>query len=280
VTGWLDGDVALITGGGSGIGKAVALRFLAEGASGVAVFGRDAGRLQSVVDDAGADASRVLPVVGDVRSSADLARAVADTVERFGALDVLVPNAGIWDFNRSVTQTTPDELAAIYDELFEINVKGYLLTVSAAWRALVESRGNIVFTLSNAAFYPAGGGPVYTAAKHAARGLMLQLAYELAPKVRVNGVAIGGLRTDLRGPAAAGLRERSIEQSFAKRDGERGPNLWLPLHDASVDPADSTGPYVLLGSRRNSSVITGAIINADGGIGARGFATAAGGDAL
>ena len=137
-------------------------------------------------------------------------------------------------------------------------------------------------TLSNASFYAAGGGPVYTAAKHAARGLVTQLAYELAPKVRVNGVAVGGLRTDLRGPESVDMKDRSVEAGFAKRErrgGETG-NMWLPLHDASVDPADSTGPYVLLASRANAGVITGAIINADGGVGVRGFATAAGGDEL
>ncbi|ALJ21790.1 SDR family NAD(P)-dependent oxidoreductase [Microbacterium sp. No. 7] len=279
MTGWLEGDVALVTGGGSGIGRAVALRFLREGAAGVAVFGRDLDRLRTVAEAAGHDASRLLPVPGDVRSVDDLQEAVATTVARFGRLDVLVPNAGIWDFNRSISGTTPQEISAIYDELFDINVKGYLLTVSVAWPELVKTRGSIVMTLSNAAFYPAGGGPVYTAAKHAARGLVTQLAYELAPKVRVNGVAIGGLRTDLRGPASAGLAGRSIEQSFARREGT-GPNMWLPLHDASTDPDDSTGPYVLLASRREAGVITGAVLNADGGIGVRGFATAAGGDDL
>lgn len=277
--GWLDGDVALITGAGSGIGRAVALRFVREGAS-VAIFGREYDQLAATVEAAGGDADRVLPIEGDVRSIDDLSAAVAATVDRFGKLDVLVPNAGIWDFNRSISRTTPEEIAAIYDELFDINVKGYLLTVSTAWRELVKTGGSIVMTLSNAAYYAAGGGPVYTAAKHAARGLVTQLAYELAPKVRVNGVAIGGLRTDLRGPAAAGLQDRSIEDAFAKRDGERGPNMWLPLHDASTDPDDSTGPYVLLASSRNASVITGTVIHADGGIGVRGFAQAAGGDEL
>jgi len=280
MTGWLEGDVAFITGAGSGIGRAVALRFLAEGAAGVAVFGRDPAKLATTADAAGELSDRILPIVGDVRSSQDLESAVTATVERFGALDILVPNAGIWDFNRSVTKTTGDEIAALYDELFDINVKGYLLTVSAAWKQLVASQGNIVMTLSNAAFYAAGGGAVYTAAKHAARGLVVQLAYELAPKVRVNGVAIGGLRTDLRGPQSAGMAERSIEQSFAKRDRQETSNSWIPLHDASTDPADSTGPYVLLASRQNASIVTGAILNADGGIGVRGFATAAGGDAL
>ncbi|WP_449283433.1 SDR family NAD(P)-dependent oxidoreductase [Leucobacter sp.] len=283
MAGWLDGDVVLITGGGSGIGQAVALRFLEEGAAGVAVLGRSLDRLQGTVEAAGAHADRVLPLAGDVRSADDLRGAVAATVERFGRLDVLVPNAGIWDFNRALAKTTPEEIEAIYDELFDINVKGYLLACSVAWPELVQTRGCIVMTLSNASFYPAGGGPVYTAAKYAARGLVTQLAYELAPKVRVNGVAIGGLRTDLRGPEAAGLQDRSIEGGFAKREA-RGEstagNQWLPLHDASVDPADSTGPYVLLASRRNAGVITGAIVNADGGIGVRGFATAAGGDDL
>lgn len=279
--GWLDGDVALVTGAGSGIGQAVALRFLREGAAGVTVFGRDRKRLQTTVDASGEDRDRVLPIAGDVRRPADLEAAVAATVARFGKLDIVVPNAGLWDFQRSVTATPPDQLAAMSEEIFAVNVTGYLLTVAASWRELVRSRGNVVMTLSNASFHPAGGGPVYTAAKHAARGLVAQLAYELAPRVRVNGVAIGALRTDLRGPQSAGLADRSLADSFARREASgTGPNMWIPLHDASTEPADSTGPYVLLASSRNAGVVTGAILNADGGIGVRGFATAAGGDAL
>jgi 2,3-dihydroxy-2,3-dihydrophenylpropionate dehydrogenase len=278
--GWLDGDVAMITGGGSGLGRAVALRFLREGAAGVVAFDRDADALAALVSAAGPLGERIATVVGDVRSSAALVSAVETALARFGRLDVLVPNAGIWDFNRSIAKTTPEQIEAIYDEVFDINVKGYLLAVSAAWRALVDARGSIVFTLSNASFYAAGGGPVYTAAKFAARGLVTQLAFELAPHVRVNGVAVGGLRTDLRGPAAVGMADRSIEQAFAKRDGGPSANAWLPLHNASTDPTDSTAPYVLLASRREAGTITGAVVNADGGIGVRGFATSAGGDDL
>ncbi|WP_010119591.1 SDR family NAD(P)-dependent oxidoreductase [Corynebacterium nuruki] len=287
MAGRLDGDIAFITGGGSGIGQAVALRFLKEGAGGVAVFARTREKLEATIA-AAADlgpgyADRVLAVTGDVRSVPDLQAAVAATVDRFGKLDILVPNAGVWDFNRSLTATSPEEIGALYDELFDINVKGYLLTCSVAWPELVRTRGNIVMTLSNASFYSAGGGPVYTAAKHADRGLVTQLAYELAPKVRVNGVAVGGLRTDLRGPESAGLENRSIEKGFAKREA-RGDdvtdNRWLPLHDSPVDPAASTGPYVMFASRRDAATVTGAVLNADGGMGVRGFATAAGGDDL
>lgn len=276
--GWLTGDVALITGGGSGIGRAVAERFLAEGAK-VAIIGRDQGKLDAVREASGKPES-MLAIAADVRDSAALHEAVRQTVEHFGKLDILVPNAGIWDFNRSVTKLNGEQLAASFDELFSINVKGYLLTVEAAWRELVASGGNIVMTLSNASFYTAGGGPVYTASKFAARGLVNQFAYELAPKVRVNGVAVGGMNTDLRGPESIGLADRSIGDSFA-RSTITGNNPLIPLHDASVDPVDFTGSYVLLASKRNSGNITGQIINADGGIGIRGFGDkAAGGDSL
>ncbi|MBV6760412.1 SDR family oxidoreductase, partial [Rhodococcus opacus] len=121
--------------------------------------------------------------------------------------------------------------------------------------------------------------PVYTASKHACLGLMRELAYELAPKVRVNGVACGGMNTDLRGPESLSMKERSISASFAKR-GPDTPPPPIPLHDSSTDPKDFTGPYVLLASREQSGPITGEAISIDGGMGVRGFATDAGGDHL
>ncbi|PBC77074.1 2,3-dihydroxy-2,3-dihydrophenylpropionate dehydrogenase [Streptomyces sp. TLI_235] len=275
--GWLEGDTALITGGGSGIGRAVALRYLAEGAN-VVVLGRNAEQLQDVVRAAGELGERVLPFPGDVRSPDDLHDAVQAAVERFGKLDVLVPNAGIWDYNRSVTQLDGKQLSEAFDELFGINVKGYLLAVEAAWRELVATRGSIVMTLSNASFHTNGGGPLYTASKHACLGLVRQFAYELAPKVRVNAVATGGMRTQLRGPETLGLDKRTLAASFAKNEasGEKQQPL-IPLYDSSVEPQDFTGPYVLLASRTNSSTVTGAVIPADGGIAVRGFRTPAGG---
>ncbi|MCX4530932.1 SDR family NAD(P)-dependent oxidoreductase [Streptomyces sp. NBC_01669] len=146
---WLDGDVALITGGAGGLGRAVALRYLAEGAR-VAVFDQDAEQLTALVGAAGGHADRVLAVTGDVRSTKDLHAAVAGAVERFGKLDILVPNAGIWDYHRSLTRLTGEELAAAFDEVFAVNVKGYLLAVEAAWRELVATRGSIINLWRNA----------------------------------------------------------------------------------------------------------------------------------
>lgn len=277
MTGWLKDDVALVTGGGSGIGRAVAERFVAEGAS-VVILGRNGQQLAEVVENC-PDPSRMLAIAADVRSSEQLHGAVARTVEVFGKLDTLVANAGIWDYQRQLTNLTGGQLEQTFDEVFAINVKGYLLAAEASWRELVKTRGNIVMTLSNASFYVNGGGPVYTASKHACLGLMRELAYELAPRVRVNGVACGAMNTKLRGPEALNLQTRSIAASFAKRKPDDPPPP-IPLHDSSTDPRDFTGPYVLLASREQSGPITGQALEVDGGIGVRGFASAAGGDHL
>ncbi len=109
MTGWLAGEVALITGGGSGLGRAVAERFVAEGAR-VAILGNDASQLTATVE-AQPDPSRMLAIEGDVRDTDSLHAAVAQVLERFGQLDVLVPNAGVWDFQRTLTRLTGRQLA-------------------------------------------------------------------------------------------------------------------------------------------------------------------------
>lgn len=279
MTGWLDGYVALITGGGSGLGRAVAERYVAEGAH-VAIVGHDSGQLEATVADQ-PDQDRWLPIHADVRDTDALHAAVDAVVSRFGKLDTLVANAGIWDYQRQLTRLSGSELSELFDELMAINVKGYLLAAEAAWRELVRNEGSIVMTLSNASFYVAGGGPVYTAAKHAAHGLVRELAYELAPRVRVNGVAPGGMDTDLRGPSAIGLQDRSLAVSFSRRDpATRAAGMPVPLHHSSTDPQHFTAPYVLLAARDQSGTITGEVISADGGIGVRGFTSPAAGDHL
>ncbi|WP_018296621.1 SDR family NAD(P)-dependent oxidoreductase [Corynebacterium lubricantis] len=271
----LNGHTTFITGAGSGLGAALAQRFVNEG-SNVAIVDVDLDRARETAS--ALDPDKVLPLAADVRQTIDLHNAVDKVIEKFGGLNTVIPNAGIWDYNRSVSRLSGDELSEIFDEVMAVNAKGYLLTVEATWRQLVETHGSIIMTLSNSAFYSAGGGPVYTASKFASRGLMLQFAYELAPKVRVNAVAVGGMSTNLSGPSSAGLDDRKIADTFAKR--EAGGNPYIPLHDISLDPATFTGPYVLLASQKEAGNITGTIINADGGISARGFAKIAGGDDL
>src|ERR1700722_9850118 len=185
--GGLEGRVALVTGGASGIGLAVVDRFLAEGAS-VGVLDRSEGEL------AGLDYARdrLVCVVGNVAVFADNARAVRRTVDAFGKLDVFVGNAGIFDYFASLLSFDGEDLSAAFDEIFAVNVKGYLLGARAAVPELLNSDApSVIFTVSNAGFYPSGGGPLYTASKHAVVGVVRQLAHELAPTIRVNGVAPG-----------------------------------------------------------------------------------------
>jgi NAD(P)-dependent dehydrogenase (short-subunit alcohol dehydrogenase family) len=203
--GWLENKVALVTGGASGLGRAIVERFLDEGAN-VAILDRARERSAELAKQFG---DRVEAVVGDVTVLADNHRAVAETIRRFGRLDCLVGNAGIWDFNMSLVDLPEDRIGQAFDELFAVNVKGYLLGAKAAYRELAKTHGCIIYTVSNAGFYPCGGGPLYTASKHAVVGLIRQLAYELAPKIRVNGVAPGAIPTDLRGPRSLEMADRS-----------------------------------------------------------------------
>jgi len=267
--GALSDEVVLVTGGASGLGRAIVDRFLEEGAR-LFVLDRTPDRL---ADLARANPDRLAVLGGDVRAIADNQRAVETCLARFGRLDCAIGNAGIWDYSTSLDALPADRIDAAFDELFHINVKGYLNLAKAAMPALVRSSGALIFTVSNAGFDPAGGGPLYTASKHAVVGLIRQLAYELAPSVRVNGVAPGPIETDLRGPDALGLADRSI--GGVGLSAVASPNIPLGQVPATADYA---GGYVFLASRRDSRPATGGVLSLDSGIAVRGIGrTAAGG---
>ncbi len=278
--GWLEGRVALVTGGASGIGRAVVARFVREGAR-VGVMDISPGAFQP--DDQERDAVHVIG--GDVRQLADNARAVEETVERFGKLDVFVGNSGVGDAFVELKDLAPEVIDEAFDEMFAVNVKGFLLGAKAALPELVASGGCMIFTLSNSSFLPDGGGPLYVASKHACLGLVRQFAHELAPRVRVNAVAPGGTVTDFRLLASLGLdAEGSQQRVYEVDDGDRPPDKHQFLADAtplmlSPDPSDHAGAYVLLASKENSRNITGAVINSDGGLEVRGLRRIRGGEA-
>ncbi len=268
----LEGEVAIVTGGGSGLGKAIVERFVREGAK-VGVLDRSADRCDALVTRWGED---VVCTVGDVRSYTDNEAAIAATLERFGRLDCAVGNAGIWDYNVTLADLPVEKLETSFHELFDINVLGYMMLSKAALKPLAETRGSMIFTVSNAGFLPAGGGMLYTATKHAVVGMIRQLAYELAPYVRVNGVAPGPIPTQLGGPASLGMGER-------KFPGERiaaGAQDFMPLGRVPM-PAEYAGAYVFFASREDHLPATGTVLNHDGGFGVRGIgAVPRGGDDL
>ncbi len=257
--GWLENKVALITGAGSGMGKALLERFLAEGAK-VGVLEYSQEKADQLAQEFG---DQVVVTQGNVTEYHDNVAAVEATVAAFGGLDTFIGNAGVFDYFQSVNDLEGDNISAAFDELFAVNVKGYLLGAKAAVEELRKRRGNIIFTVSNAGFYPGGGGPIYTASKHAVIGLIKQLAQELAPEIRVNGVAPGGMKTELGGLGAMGMKEQKLDSMPGLE--EMIENM-VPLQFAPT-PADYCGPYVLLASPENSGPMTGVTINTDGGIG-------------
>lgn len=265
--GRLQGQTAYVTGGAGGLGLAIVERFVAEGAR-CAVLDRsapDAVRWAALGD-------AVWFVAGDVRDAAAHERAVAEAVQAFGGLDCYVGNAGIWDFNRSLLSLDAEALRSGFDEVLGINVLGYLLGARAAAPALIESGGSMIFTLSNAATLSNGGGVLYTAAKHAGVGLVTQLAYELAPKVRVNAVAPGAILTNLSGPSSLGLGDQTIRSvGFEAVADQIVPLGFLPAVEDYV-PA-----YVFLAARDENVPATGMVLKYDGGLSVRGFMTPNGG---
>ena len=267
----LSGEVVLLTGGASGLGRAIVERFLEEGAK-LCVFDRSAERLAAL---AAAHPDKIEAVAGDVRSFADNAKAAERCVAKFGKIDCAIGNAGIWDYSLPLDAMAPERIDAAFDEVFHINVKGYLNLAKAALPELVRSSGALIFTVSNAGFDPAGGGALYTASKHAVVGLIRQLAYEFAPAVRVNGVAPGPIETDLRGPQALGMAERSIGSiNLASVAAPSVPLGKVP------SPAEYAGGYVFLASRRDSRPATGGVVSLDTGIAVRGVGRVSAGSGL
>jgi 2,3-dihydroxy-2,3-dihydrophenylpropionate dehydrogenase len=255
--GWLEGQVALVTGGGSGIGRAIVARFIDEGAR-VGVMERVASRADQLRAEFG---DRIVGIAGDVAVFSDNRRAVTETVDAFGRLDVFVGNAGIFDVYAEIADMAEDQLSQAYDELFAVNVKGLLWGVKAALPELRKSKGSMVFTASVAGLNSGGGGALYTASKHAVVGLVRELAVELAPDIRINGVAPGGTMTDLRGLQSLGNDDRS---QFAAPGMAERLQAGNPLR-VTLEPDDLAGAYVFLASRNCGRGVTGSIVTVDAG---------------
>ncbi len=192
---------------------------------------------------------------------------MARGLEAFGRLDTFIGNAGMFDYGTGIVDTPIDALDRAFDELFALNVKACLLGVKAAVAPLMESSGSVLLTASMASTHAGVGGAVYTASKHAVVGLVRQMAFELAPRVRVNGVAPGFMRTDIRGPQSLGLGEQTPS---AMPDLEQLASAAVPLRFLP-SPEQYTGHYVQLASRANAAATTGVLVASDGGLDVRGL---------
>lgn len=184
----LEGKVAIITGGNSGIGLAIAQDFANEGAA-VGILGRNAETLAEAAQSVG---EGTLTVQGDVSNLEDLDRLFEDVKARFGRIDVLVVNAGIAKF---APLEYVDE--AFFDQLNDINVKGAFFTVQKALPLLAEG-GSVIFTTSSANQKGLPNTSVYAATKAVLRSYARTLSAELLPKgIRVNALSPGPIETPI-----------------------------------------------------------------------------------
>lgn len=255
----LEDHVVLVTGGGSGLGRGVARHCLEQGAQ-LAIMEVSEEKVASLKQELG---ENVLILQGDVTKLADLEMVRAAIVERFHRLDALICSHGIIDGFIPLKQIDPHRIDALFDELFHVNVKGNFLAARTFVDLLEQSGGAIVLTASIAAYMADGGGAFYAASKGAVRSLVGQLAFEFAPRIRVNGVAPGGIaNSQLRGPKALGL-ENHLQSDVPK---DLFLNLFksVSLLQELPTPEDHGPVYAFLASRLNK-IMTGQMIIADQG---------------
>jgi NAD(P)-dependent dehydrogenase (short-subunit alcohol dehydrogenase family) len=245
----LEGKVALVTGGNSGIGLATAQRLHDEGAK-VAISGRNQKTLDEAVKTIGKD---VLAVQGDVAKSADLDKLFAAVSQKFGKIDVLFANAGIYKF---VPFASTSE--TLYDELFDINAKGVYFTTQKAIPFLNDG-ASIILNTSQANEIGMVNGSAYAATKAALRSFTRSFAAELVDRgIRVNAVSPGPIETPA-GFERTGLSKEAIEE-FAKSIVAQVPMKRIG------QPAEVAAAVAFLASS-DASYITGSEIGVDGGFG-------------
>ena len=245
--GQLDGKVALITGGNSGIGLATAKRFVAEGAR-VVISGRDQSTLDAAVSELGEHA---LGVAGDISKLEDIDRLIAATRNRFGKIDIVFANAGIAEF-ASITDT--DE--QLFDQGFAVNVKGVFFTVQKAFPYLNDGASIVVNSSINNEMGMPGAG-VYGSTKAAVRSLVRTMAAEFAPRrIRANTLSPGPIETPLQG--RLGMSPEALEQMENDIKGR------VPL--GRIGEADEAANVALFLASDQASYVTGAEFTVDGGM--------------
>jgi NAD(P)-dependent dehydrogenase (short-subunit alcohol dehydrogenase family) len=243
----LDGKVAVITGGNSGMGLATAQRFVAEGAH-VFITGRRQAELDAAVKQIG---KNVTGVQGDVANLADLDRLYATVKERKGRIDVVFANAGAGEY-ATLGSITPEH----FDKIFNINVRGLVFTVQKAL-PLLNDGGSIILNASIASIKGMEAFSVYSASKAAVRSFARSWTVDLKHrKIRVNALSPGPIDT----PILNGLAATEDEL------GKLKANLAASVPMGRMGTSDEIAKVALFLASDDSSFVTGIELFVDGGM--------------
>jgi NAD(P)-dependent dehydrogenase (short-subunit alcohol dehydrogenase family) len=246
----LEGKVALVTGATSGIGRATALRCAEEGAR-VALVGRNAEALATVAGETRTHRVEALELKADVTNEADAERAIAETLEKFGRLDVLVCAAGIIS-NGTVETTT----LAAWDEMMNVNLRSVFHLMQLAAPHLAATLGNVVNVSSVTGLRAFPGVLAYCVSKAGVDQLTRCAALELAPKgVRVNAVNPGVVVTEIHRRGGMGEEKYADFLEHSKQTHPLG---------RTGSPEEVADLILFLASER-AAWITGATYSIDGG---------------
>jgi 3-oxoacyl-[acyl-carrier protein] reductase len=243
----LAGKTAIVTGASRGIGRATALRLAEAGANVVVNYFRQKEEAEAVAEECRALGVKAFTAQADVADLGEVNSLIAETLERFGSIDLVVANAGIWE------GAPIDEMQeALWDKVLDANLKGTWTVCHAATRVFKEKGGgNIVIVSSTAGQRGEAGYSNYAASKGGQISFTKALSNELAPSIRVNCVAPGWVDTGLNGEVFA-------DEGFYKRVVEN-----IPLK--RVATADDVALSIVFLASDWARHITGEVININGG---------------
>jgi len=240
----LNGKVAVVTGASKGIGAAIAEKLAAEGAKVVVNFARDKGGAETVARKIRQAGGEAIVVQADVSKLEDIKKLFAETKRAFGKVDVLVNNAGVYEF-RPLEALDEEH----YRRILDLNVLGLLLTTKEAVTHMNGDGGSIINVSSIASKTPPAYSSVYAGTKGAVDVISRVLALELAPrKIRVNTLAPGATITEgVRAMDAPGFEELAVSRTPLGRMGTADDVAKAALFLATDDSGWVTGEELLVG---------------------------------
>jgi NAD(P)-dependent dehydrogenase (short-subunit alcohol dehydrogenase family) len=248
----LNGKVAIVTGGGTGIGKGVS-RSLAEAGARVVIAQPSLEKAEAAADDLRSSGHHILPLSVDISSRHKVIEMISKTLEHWGQIDILVNNAAIT--GGKTASPFLDVTDEMLDRTIDVNLKGTFIVSQEAARKMIERGGSIIHISSVGAYAAQEGASVYCATKAALLGLTKTMALELAPRgIRVNSIAPGDIRTEKNEDIVGTLKEQGVKGEFLRR---------VPLGRRGT-PAEVGSTAVFLASD-DASYITGETIIVDGG---------------